>query len=46
MQDLLPHSLENINCFKSGVGYSRFIEIDTANELLTQLLRQLNFRCE
>ena len=43
---LIPHSYQNLSCIESGVGYPRFIENDTAEELLTPLLRQLNFWCE
>ena len=44
---LTPHSHQNVICLRSGEGYCRFyfIEFDTANELLTPLLTQLNFLC-
>ena len=49
--NLLPHALisfaqQNLSCFRGGVGYSRFIGNNTAEELLTPLLRQFNFWCE
>ena len=41
-----PDSHQNLSCLRSGVHYSRFIGKDTAEELLTPLLGQLNFWCE
>ena len=35
-----------LSCLRSGVDHSRFIGNDSAEELLTPLLRQLNFWCE
>ena len=46
LQDLIPHSHQNISCLRSGVGYARFIDNDSAVELLTPLLRQLKFWCK
>ena len=43
---LLPHSRQNISCLRSGIGYLRVIDNDSAEELFTSLLRQLNFWCE
>ena len=40
------HSHQNVSCLRSGVGYPRFIDNDTADELLLPLLRQLNFCCK
>ena len=42
----MPHSHQSLNCLRSSVDYSRFIGNDTAEELLTPLLRQPNFWCE
>ena len=42
----IPHSHQNLACPTNGVDYSRFIDNETAEELLTLLLRQLNFWCE
>ena len=42
----IPHSHQNLSCVKTGVDYSRFTVNDTAEELLTPLLRQLYFWCE
>ena len=39
----MPHSHQNLSCLRNGVDYSRFIGNDTAEELLTPLLRQFNF---
>ena len=43
---LIPHLHQNLSCLKSGVDCSGFIGSDTAEELLTQLSRQLNVWCE
>ena len=43
---LISHSHQNLSSHRSGVDYSRFICNDTAEELLTPLLRQYNFWCE
>ena len=43
---LIPHSHQNLSCLRSSVHYPRFIEDDSAEELLTPLLRQLNVWCE
>ena len=43
---LMPHSHKNLSCLRSGIGYPRFIDNDTAEGLLTPLLIQLNFWCE
>ena len=40
------HSHQNLSYLRSGVDYPRFLDDDTAEELLTPLLRQLNFWCE
>ena len=36
---LIPHSHPNLSCLRCGVDYPRFIDDDTAEELLTPLLR-------
>ena len=43
MRTPIPHSHQNLSCLRNGVDYSRFIGNDTSEELLTPLLRQLNF---
>ena len=43
---VVPHSHQTSSYLRSGVDDSRFIGNDTAEELLTPLLRQLNFWCE
>ena len=43
---LLPNSHQKLSCLRSGVDYPRFIDDDTAEELLRPLLRQLDFWCE
>ena len=40
------HSHQNLSCLRSGVGYPRFIDDDTVEELFKPLLRQLNFWCK
>ena len=42
----MPDSHQNLSCLRSGVEYPRFTNDDTTEELLTPLLRQLNFWCE
>ena len=42
----IPHLHQNFSCLGSGVDQCRFMGNDTAEELLTPLLRQLNFWCE
>ena len=37
---------QNLSCLRSGADYSRFTGSNTAEELLTTLLRQLNVWCE
>ena len=41
VERIIPHSHQNLSCLRSGVDYSQFIGNDTAEELLTPLLRQL-----
>ena len=43
---LITHSHQNLSCIKTGVDCPRFIGNDTAEELFTPLLRQLNFLCK
>ena len=43
VDNLIPHSHENLSCLRSGVDNPRFIDDDTAEELFTALLRQPNF---
>ena len=42
----MKHFYQGLNCLKNGGGYPRFIDNDTAQELITPILRQCNFWCE
>ena len=43
---LVLHSHQNLSCLRSSMDYAGVIGNDTAEKLLTPLLRQLNFWCE
>ena len=42
----MEHPRQNLSCPRSGVDYSRFTGSNTAEELLTTLLRQPSVWCE
>ena len=39
---IIPHSHQNLGGLRSGADYSRFINNDTVDELITSFLRQLD----